>query len=120
MKTITLEEAERLVKAGDHLTAEELKNGKVHFYSWSAYQVTEKEEDTLLITLTTPEGINYRYASGWVYDPSYMAEDIWSIPLSGMGFMRDLEKKGFSAGEYRMTYYVGGEEADSFVFSVAE
>ena len=28
MKTITLEEAERLVKAGDHLTAEELKNAR--------------------------------------------------------------------------------------------
>ena len=111
---------ERIRETVSEWTAEELKNGKVHFYSWSAYQVTEKEEDTLLITLTTPEGINYRYASGWVYDPSYMAEDIWSIPLSGMGFMRDLEKKGFSAGEYRMTYYVGGEEADSFVFSVAE
>ena len=98
------------------ISPEDLRSRKVHFYSWSTYTVAEKSEETLLISLTGPDGMNYRYGSGWVFDPAYMAADIWSLPLETMGFIETLEWKGFPEGSYQMTFYVGGKEADSFVF----
>ena len=103
-------------KTTAEITPEDLQSGKVHFYSWTTYTVAEKAEETLLISLTGPDGMNYRYGSGWIFDPAYMAEDIWSLPLGTMGFIEALERKGFPPGSYRMTFYVGGKEADSFAF----
>ena len=62
--------------------------------------------------------MNYQYASGWIFDPEYMAEDIWSVSLETMGFLDSLSKKGYPAGTYLMTYYIGGKLADSFSFEI--
>lgn len=109
---------ERIEEPVRTITPEELRAGSVHFYSWSVYETAEKREDTLLITLTTPDGINFQYPSGWIYDPAYMAEDIWSVPLKTAGFLEALEKKGYPFGTYQMAFYVGGRLADSFVFEI--
>ncbi len=109
---------ERISEPVRTITAEELRAAGMHFYSWSVYTVAEQTEDTLLISLTMPDGTNYRFASGWIYDPSYMEEDIWSLSLESMGFSEALEKNGYAAGTYEVAFYVGGKLADSFTFEI--
>ena len=88
-------------------------------YSASAYEVTEKITDkTLLITLTDPEGNNYRYESVWMYAPEYMQEDVWYISLTGSGLTYSLDQNGYPHGEYQMAYYVDGDLADAFTFEL--
>ena len=94
----------------DEVTEELLRSGRAYFWSSSSYTVTEKiEGKTLLITLTDPEGNNYRYESGWMYDPSCMERDIWYLKLSEMGLTDSLNEKGWPKGVYRMAYYVDGD-----------
>lgn len=101
------------------VTEELLRSGRAYFYSHSTYEVTENiEGKTLLITLTDPEGNNYRHESGWLYSPDYMAEDIWYIKLSETGLTAFLDQDGYPAGEYRMAFYVDGELADEFSFEL--
>ncbi len=116
---------EDLDRAAEHppealsvLTADELRNEKLCFFAWSRYDTDEWGEDTLLVSLITPDGMDYRYSTGWVYDESYEDADIWFIPLEDMGFTDVLEEKGYPAGEYRMSYYVGGALGGTFTFEV--
>ena len=123
MTTLALSEngetiTERISEPVRTITADGLRAEGMHFYSWSVYTVAEQLEDTLLITMTMPDGTNYRFASGWVYDPSYMSEDIWSLSLQAMGFTEALEKEGYPEGTYQVAFYVGGKLADSFTFEV--
>ena len=101
------------------VTEELLRSGRAYFWSSSSYTVTEKiEGKTLLITLTDPEGNNYRYESGWMYDPSCMTKDIWYLKLSEMGLTDSLNENGYPKGWYRMAYYVDGDLADEFEFQL--
>lgn len=101
------------------VTEELLRSGRAYFYSASAYEVTEKITDkTLLITLTDPEGNNYRYESVWMYAPEYMQEDVWYISLTGSGLTYSLDQNGYPHGEYQMAYYVDGDLADAFTFEL--
>ena len=101
------------------VTEELLRSGRAYFYSVSAYEVTERiEGKTLLVTLTDPAGINYRYESSWVYDPEYMTNDIWYIPLTGSPLTYSLDQGGYPKGEYHVGYYVDGELADEITFEL--
>ena len=101
------------------VTEQLLRSGRAYFYSHSTYEVTETiEGKSLLITLTDPYGNNYRYESGWIYAPEYMAEDIWYIPLSDMYLTASLDRDGYPAGEYMFAFYVDGQLADAFTFEL--
>ncbi len=110
--------ADKSPEAFKTVTAEDLKNGYIFFYSHSSYDVTEEMQDTLLISMETPDGMDYRYVSGWIYSPSYEQEDIWATSMTDLGFARVIENKNYMAGEYRISYYVGGDLADSFTFAI--
>ena len=101
------------------VTEELLRSGRAYFYSTSTYRVTENLPDnTLLVTLTDPEGGNYRYESSWIYGPEYMNEDTWYIPLTRSGLVAGLDRNGYPRGVYRMAFFVDGELADSFSFEL--
>lgn len=101
------------------VTEELLRSGRACFYSHSTYSVTENiEGKSLLITLTDPEGNNYRYESGWIYSPDYMAEDIWYLLLDETKLTSSLNVSGYPAGVYRIAYYIEGELADAFEFEL--
>ena len=103
----------------ENVTEELLRSGRLHFYSSSMYDVPERIDGlTLLITLTAPSGENYRYLTGWIFDPSYMREDSWSVPLSDTGLLETLNRKGYSAGTYEVAFYVDGKLGDSFTFDL--
>ena len=101
------------------ITEELLRSGRSYFYSHSAYEVSENiEGKSLLVTLTDPLGNNYRYESGWLYSPDYMAEDIWYIRLADTNLTDFLNRDGYPAGEYRVAFYIDDELADEFTFEL--
>ena len=115
-----LKEGEAPVPAAE-VTVELLRSGRAYFYSHSTYEVTENiEGKSLLVTLTDPNGNNYRYESGWLYSPDYMANDIWYIPLSDMNLTAILDADGYPAGVYRVAFYVDGMLADEFSFELKQ
>lgn len=108
------------VPAGE-VTEELLRSDRAYFYSHSTYEVTEEiTGESLLITLTDPNGNNYRYESAWAWSPEYMAEDIWSIPLKEMPLTDALNAGGYPKGVYRIAYYVDGKLADEFTFELKQ
>ena len=101
------------------VTEELLRSSRAYFYSWSTYEVTENiEGKSLLVTLTDPNGNNYRYESGWLYSPDYMAEDIWYLSLAETNLTSILNADGYPAGVYRVAFYVDGLLADEFSFEL--
>ena len=101
------------------VTEELLRSGRAYFYSHSVYEVEQAVEGaSLLITLTDPYGVNYRYESSWLYAPEYMAEDIWYLSLKDVGLTGGLDRNGYPRGVYQMAYYVNGDLADSFEFEL--
>ena len=101
------------------VTEELLRSGRAFFYSSSTYRVTENVEGkSLLVSLTDPRNVNYRYESSWFYGPEYMEDDTWYISLDEMGLLSFLEESGYPKGIYRMAYYVDGDLADSFEFEL--
>ena len=99
------------------VTEELLRSGRAYFYSRSTYEVTEDIEASLLVTLTDPDGNNYRYQSAWLYSPEYMAEDTWYIPVSE-SLTASLDRTGYPAGVYKVAFYVDGKVADEFEFEL--
>lgn len=114
----TLKDGEKPVPV-TAVTEELLRSGRAWFYSSSRYQVTESISDiSLLVTLTDPDGVNYRYESSWLYDPSYMNEDIWYLSLQETGLTSSLDQNGYPKGIYEVAFYVGGDLADQFTFEL--
>ncbi len=100
-----------------------LRSGRAYFYSSSSYRVDDKMPEserikTLLVTLTDPYGINYRYESVWSYDPSVADEDTWYFSLQQSGLTDFLDQNGYPAGTYQLDYYIGGELADAVTFEL--
>ena len=103
----------------EQVTEEILRSDRAYFYSASVYLVTEAlPEESLLVTLTAPDGNNYRYESLWVYAPEYMNEDVWYISLQDSGLTSALNRDGYPRGEYQMAFYVNGALADAFTFEL--
>ena len=78
------------------------------------------EDFTLLVSLTAPDGSNYRYESGWYYDPSVMKKDEWYTLLSDTTLLDMLNEAGYPAGTYEMAMYIEGKLADSFSFELTK
>ena len=76
------------------------------------------ENHSLLIALTAPDGSNYRYESGWYYDPSIMEKDEWYTSLDDTGLLEMLDESGYPEGIYEMAMYIDGKLADSFSFTL--
>ena len=101
------------------VTEELLRSGRAYFYSSTAYDVAASMDGiTLLITLTDPNGNNYRYESGWLYDYTLRAEDTWAVSLEETGLLEMLNSDGYPAGTYEVAMYIGGALADSFTFEL--
>ena len=100
------------------VTEDQLRDGRVSFYTSSAYEVAGRIEDTLVVSMTLPDAENIFWTSGWVYMPEMMSDDTWSQPLGDMGFLELMESRGYPAGTYRIDFYIGGKLADTFTFDL--
>lgn len=99
-----------------------LRSGRAYFYSSSSYRADDIPESEriqpLLVTLTDPSGVNYRYESVWTYDPAVADEDTWYFSLQQSGLTDFLDQNGYPAGVYQLDYYIGGELADAVTFEL--
>ncbi len=102
----------------DRVTEDQMRNGEAYFYSASRYEVTEQSSQPMLLSLTAPDGSNYRMESGWIYDPSLQEEDVWWMPMTETGLLDFLNRDGYPAGVYQVDLYIGGALADSFRFEM--
>ena len=103
----------------EEVTEELLRSGRAYFYSASTYEVAETiSGKSLLVTLTDPEGINYRYISTWMYAPEYMKEDVWFVSLKESELTSSLDERGYPKGLYELAFYVDGELADTCYFEL--
>lgn len=101
------------------VTRELLRSDRAYFYSHSTYNVIGTFGDlSLLVTITDPNGMNHRYESSWIYSPDYMKKDIWYTSLKEMGLTELLDLSGYPDGVYTVAYYVDGDLADSFEFTL--
>ena len=101
------------------VTEELLRSGRAWFYSSSSYDVEEQIDGlTLLVSRTTPAGENYRYVSGWIYDPAYEKEDTWFVSMDDTGLLDNLNQDGYPAGKYELAFYVDGKLGDAFFFEL--
>ena len=107
--------------AVNEVTEELLRSERACIYSVSSYTVDQGIENlTLLITLTAPDGSNYRYESGWYYDPSVMEKDEWYVLLQDTNLLTMLNDSGYPAGTYEMSMFIEGKLADSFSFELTK
>ena len=105
----------------EKITESLLRSSRACFYSVSSYEVTEKTENsTLLVSLTAPDGNNYRYESGWYYDPSIQERDEWYVSLEETGLLEMLNGSGYPEGTYVLEMFIDGKLADSFSFELAK
>ena len=96
-----------------------LRSHKACVFSSTTYSVDAMTENhSLLIALTAPDGSNYRYESGWYYDPSIMEKDEWYTSLDDTGLLEMLDESGYPEGIYEMAMYIDGKLADSFSFTL--
>ena len=96
-----------------------LRSHKACIFSSTTYSVDAMQENhSLLIALTAPDGSNYRYESGWYYDPSIMEKDEWYTSLDDTGLLEMLDESGYPEGIYEMAMYIDGKLADSFSFEL--
>ena len=103
----------------EEITEEFLRSGRSCIYSVTSYDVDKIIDSlSLLVTLTSPEGSNYRWESYWIYHPSYEQRDEWYERISDSGLLDMLNENGYPEGEYEMCIYIDGKLADTFTFTL--
>ncbi len=103
----------------EEITEELLRSGNACIWSVTSYSVEETMPTTdMLITLTAPDGNNYRYESGWYYDSNVQGNDAWYVSLNETGLLELLNQNGYPAGIYEVSMYIEGKLADSFSFTL--
>ena len=111
--------ATALPAAAEEITEEFLRSGRACIWSVTSYDVEQELNGlSLLVTLTTPGGSNFRWESGWVYSPDYEQRDEWFTRMDESGLLDMLNYEGYETGEYVMDMYIDGELADSFRFTL--
>ncbi len=114
-------EGQKMPVPAEKVTEDLLRGGHACILSATSYELTEDVPDaTLLITLTAPDGNNYRYESGWMYDRTLMERDEWYVSLKDTGLLDMLDRNGYPEGEYIVSMYIGGKLADSFSFELTK
>jgi len=102
------------------VTEEDLRAGRVYFYASSSYRLPEggAPRESLLVTLTDPQGTVHCYESVWYYDPALQENDTWYISLREAELTAFLDESGYPPGVYSLAYYVGGDLAGQTAFEL--
>ena len=111
--------ADAMPTVPEEITEELLRSGRGCIYSVSSYDVDRIITSLpLLVTLTAPDGSNYRWESLWIYHPSYEQRDEWYELIDATGLLEMLDINGYPEGEYEMCMYIDGKLADTFTFTL--
>ena len=82
-----------------------------------AYEVAEEQTTTLVIALQAPDGSVYTELAGYIFMPDLDGSDTWHADITEL--VRDcMNYSGGLSGEYTLAYYLDGQLAASFTFTL--
>ena len=82
-----------------------------------AYEVTETQTATLIIALQAPDGSVYTELAGYIFMPDLNGSDTWHADITEL--VQDcINYCGSLPGEYTLSYYLDGQLAASFTFTL--
>ena len=82
-----------------------------------AYEVTETQTATLIIALQAPDGSVYTELAGYIFMPDLNGNDTWHADITEL--VREcIGYCGSLPGEYTLSYYLDGQLAASFTFTL--
>ena len=83
----------------------------------SVYEVTETQTATLVLALQAPDSSMYTELAEYVFMPELNGNDTWHADITEL--VRDcLDYSGGLPGEYTLSYYLDGQLAASFTFTL--
>lgn len=103
------------------LTADDLDGSHdIYLQVVSRYQVDEQSDCNLYISVVDPSGMEVGLLGGFIFAPEYMDHDVWHAPVSDLfEVLRSYRSDGrLVPGEYTISYYLYGEMANSFSFTL--
>lgn len=81
------------------------------------YEVAEEQTTTLVIALQAPDGSVYTELAGYIFMPEMNGSDTWHAEITEL--VRDcMSYSGGLSGEYNLAYYLNGQLAASFTFTL--
>lgn len=81
------------------------------------YEVAEEQTTTLVIALQAPDGSVYTELAGYIFMPEMNGSDTWHADITEL--VRDcMSYSGGLSGEYTLAYYLDGQLAASFTFTL--
>ena len=81
------------------------------------YEVAEEQTTTLVIALQAPDGSVYTELAGYIFMPEMNGSDTWHADITEL--VRDcMSYSGGLSGEYPLAYYLDGQLAASFIFTL--
>ena len=104
------------------LTEEVLFGGgwAIYLQVTSHYAVEEEVRESLLIVLTTPDGMCIAEYAGFIYGPDFMDNDVWNGEITELFRSYAQYGAGISSGTYLVSYYIGGDLAGAASFTIGE
>ncbi|MGN0972088.1 MAG: hypothetical protein ACI4OY_09035, partial [Aristaeellaceae bacterium] len=111
-------ETEQIPPLGDFtasgLTAEGLC---CYLQAVSVYEVAEEQLSTMVIAMQAPDGSVYAELAGFIFMPELNGSDTWHADVTDL--VRDcITYSGGLPGEYTLAYYLDGQLASSFSFTL--
>ena len=104
----------------ENITRAQLESGeyKLCLQVVNHYSVTEESQDNLVFALFGPDGTCAAEASGFIWAPEFMPDDVWNKDCSGMleDMLWDVET--YPEGTYTVAYYIGGRLAGGATFTL--
>ncbi|MGN0764836.1 MAG: hypothetical protein ACI4MK_15685 [Aristaeellaceae bacterium] len=81
------------------------------------YEVAEEQTTTLVIALQAPDGSVYTELAGYIFMPDLDGSDTWHADITEL--VRDcINYCGSLPGEYTLAYYLDGQLAAPFTFTL--
>ncbi|MGN0747451.1 MAG: hypothetical protein ACI4ML_12295 [Aristaeellaceae bacterium] len=111
-------ETEQIPPLGDFTAAGLAAEGLCcYLQAVSVYEVAEEQLATMVIAMQAPDGNVYAELAGFIFMPELNGNDTWRADVTGL--VRDcMTYSGDLPGEYTLSYYLDGQLASSFAFTL--
>ena len=111
-------DTEQIPPLGDFTTAGLAAEGFCcYLQAVDVYEVAEEQTTTLVIALQAPDGSVYTELAGYIFMPEMNGSDTWHADITEL--VRDcMSYSGGLSGEYPLAYYLDGQLAASFIFTL--
>ena len=107
----------------DSMRVSDLQSPENHLYlqAENRYVVDEEIYDSLVVTLTAPDGECYLSVSSFLYSPDFMEKDRWHMDLYELvDSCISMHQGTLPGGEYTVAYYLGNAPAGAVTFTLED